>query len=289
VHERVVVGLAAYATGGLGAEYDTPAGDMKLTLGALEFSPGVAVGITDKLSLGLGYRVTYMMQNLEMPAIPNVAPASKLDLDGTNFLGVHVGIYYRPIESLKLGLAYRSKVNAELEGEMEAAGQKLDASSEFAFPHGFRIGAAFEAIPETLTLAFDVRYLLHSEANEKSVIEVPPGPPLEQDLDWEDSINVGIGAEYNVTPMVPVRAGYGLTTSATPEDKAGPFFVPPGTLHSVHLGAGLNFEKLDFDVGAYHSWGAKDVDASTTPGAPTPGRYSLKNYVIAASLTYHTD
>jgi long-chain fatty acid transport protein len=290
VHERIVVGLAAYATGGFGSEYNVPIGAYKVTLGALEFSPGVSIGITENLSLGLGYRISYLMQEggFRLPADPT-NPASPivdstLDLSGTNFTGAHVGLYYRPIKTLKLGLAYRSKVTTELEGKMKALGQEFDAKSDFSFPHGFKIGAAYEVIPDTLTLALDIRYLLHAEANKKSVIEVPPQPPMVEDLDWKNSINVGIGAEYNVTPMVPVRAGYALTTSATPDDKPGPFFVPPGVLNSVHLGAGLNFEKFDVDVGGYHTWGGSDADKA----AALPGRYELKNYVLALSLTYHT-
>jgi long-chain fatty acid transport protein len=291
INDRIVIGLAAYATGGFGTKYELAGpGISKLQLGAFEISPGIAVALTKELSLGVGYRASYMMQQADakMPA-PPPAPAgtlldSKLDLSGTNFLGFDAGVYYRPIKPLRVGLSYRSKVTTDLSGTTKVAGQSIDTTSEFSFPHAFKIGGAYEIIDDTLLVAADVKYLLHAEANKETVIKTPVGNTT-QVLDWKDSISAGLGVEYVVNALIPVRAGYRLTTSATPKDRPGPFFTPPGVLHSVHAGVGLKLQHIDVDVGGLYAWGKEDATAPKPPALP--GTYSMKTIMGAASVTYH--
>jgi len=288
---RFVVGLAAYTTGGFGGTYETPGGTLKAVLGGMEVSPTLTYSITEALAVSAGYRVTYAFQELEQPGIPMVAPGVKLDLSGTNFAGFSAGVYFRPIERLKLGLAYRSKVTVELDGTTtfepppEAAAE-LETTSEFAFPHAFKLGAAFEILEDSLILAVESRYLMHAEANEQIVTETPMGETV-QALEWEDSISFGLGVEYFALPILPLRAGYLVTMSATPEERPAPFFPAPGPLQSVHLGAGVRLPSIDLDLGGFYSWGGKDVANPADAPAVPPGEYTMQVAAISASVTYH--
>jgi hypothetical protein len=84
--------------------------------------------------------------------------------------------------------------------------------------------------------------------------------------------------------MVPVRAGYVLSQSATPKDHAGLFFVPPGWISSLHAGFGVRLTNLDLDLGGYYAWGSADV--SNSVNGP-PGNYGMKTYVGSLSANYH--
>jgi len=301
VSDQVVLGLASYATGGFGAEYTTTnPGVSKLTLGALEISPAVEFSLTKNFALGAGYRITYVMQSAEarvpvfdaMGVPTGMFAASTAELSGFNFAGLHVGAYYRPSEMVRLGLAYRSKVNTHLEGETTTPLGPLDTESDFAFPHGFKLGAAFDAVPEKLLLALELRYLLHGEANEEIVTEYPAAPMLNRTdtLGWKDSVSAGVGLEFHATEMMPLRAGYMASTSATPGDRPGAFFPPPGLLHSIHAGAGVELESLAIDLGGYYALGGADVTsvaAVAPPAAPPPvGRYEFSTLAISLSATY---
>jgi len=295
VHERVVVGFGVFSSGGFGSEYErTTPGPTRLVLGAIEFSPVASFAILDNLSVGVGYRVKYMFQELSalVPAPPPAPMGTTVNVDsdvsGFSWFGAHVGFYYRPIEPLRLGLAYRSKTTASLDGTSDIGGQEADTSFDFSFPHGVRLGAAYEFLPERFLAALDLRYLFHSEANEEIVTETN-GVETTQELDWNDSFFVGLGLEYFVTPMFAARGGYSLTTSATPEELPGPFFLPAGLIQALHLGGGLRLKNvgLEIDLGGYYGWGSSEFDgAFVPPDGPIPGDYTVNAWTFGLGVTY---
>jgi long-chain fatty acid transport protein len=285
--EQLVIGLGFFGAGGFGADYKDFG---KIVLGQLELAPAVSYALTKEFSVGLEYRISYALQESDVPADPaNPALRAKTEMSGISFLGAHVGVYYRPIEPLRLGASYRSKVTTDLEGDLTTPFGTVGIKSEFSSPHQFKVGAAYQLIEKMLLLVLDVRYLLHSEANKELVIESTEGPPLRQvqRLDWENAVVAGIGAEFMATETVPLRVGYSLTKSATPKDGPSPFFLPPGLVHTAHVGAGLRLSTLDIDLGAFYAHGGEDVAAN--PGRPDvfPGHYGVDIYAAALSVTYH--
>lgn len=282
LNDRFILGVGAYATGGFGAEYELPMLRLRTSLGALEISPTLTFSVTDQLAFALGYRVTHMIQEIQGPG---AQPGTSMDveLSGTNFTGLSASAYYRPTAALKLGLAYRSKVSTDLEGDARVGPMKLDSASEFSFPHAFRIGGALEVLKGELLVTAEARYLMHKEANESLRLEVG-GVEQRQPLDWGDSMSVALGGEYVVAAMVPLRAGYMATLSATADDRPGPFFPPPGILHSIHAGAGVHLPNVDLDLGGYYSWASETVRAPAV--AVAPGEYAMDVMVLCLSATY---
>src|SRR6185369_15435153 len=288
--DRVLLGLAAYAVGGFGTEYSSVAGPpgtpRGLSVGSFEVSPAVAFEASKQFSIGVGYRVSYVMETLKL-ALPTPPMGALVDgrasLSGASFLGAHVGWYYRPLSTLRLGLSYRSKTTTKVDGKLTVGSITDDWSSEFSFPHSFRLGGAYDIIPEKLTVAWDLRYLLYSESNKELVIHSSQ-PDQVQPLNWKNTFAAGAGLEYFASPMIPVRAGYVLTQSATPKDHAGLFFVPPGLIHSIHAGLGVRLPNLDLDLGGYYAFG--DSDVSNSSNGP-PGNYGMKTYVGSLSANYH--
>jgi long-subunit fatty acid transport protein len=295
VHDRVVVGLGAFTTAGFGSEYDTTApGPYRLALGSLEVSPAASFALRDDLSVGVGYRITYAFQELRArvplpPPAPTGSSANVVsDLSGFSWFGAHVGLYYRPIEPLKFGLAYRSKTTVALSGTTTTDGEEADTSQDFSFPHGIRLGAAYEALPRRLVVALDVRYLFHAEANDELVTKTG-GVETTQELDWKDSFFMGLGIEYFVTSIITARGGYSLTTSATPQDRPAPFFLPAGLLHAFHLGGGVKFENLGLavDLGGYYGFGSSEFEGPfVPPDGPVPGKYTVDTLTLALGVTY---
>ncbi|HEY2407636.1 MAG TPA: outer membrane protein transport protein [Polyangiaceae bacterium] len=294
--DRVVIGLATYAVGGFGAEYSaialppgTPPGvpppPNGITVGAFELSPAAAFEVTKNFSIGVGYRASYVIEQLKLslPTPPAGAlVAGKANLSGASYLGGHLGLYFRATPQLRFGLAYRTKTTTKVDGKLNAGPITDTWSSKFSFPHSFRVGFAYDVIPDKLTVALDLRYLLYSESNKEIVIHSSQGDQT-QTLNWINTFAVGGGLEYVVSDMIPVRAGYVLTQSATPKDHAGFFFVPPGLIHSIHAGVGVKLSKLELDLGGYYAFGGSDVD--NTPNG-YPGHYGMKTYVGSLSVNY---
>jgi long-subunit fatty acid transport protein len=149
----------------------------------------------------------------------------------------------------------------------------------------------YKLLESTLLLAADVKYALYSDSSETLDIttEGEGGGTVSQALGWQNVFGFNVGAEYLITPHVPVRLGYEFTQSATPKERPLLFATPPGVLHGIHAGAGVRLENWDFDIGGIYAFGSADVSADETedPIRSPAGRYEIVTRAIAISATYH--
>jgi long-chain fatty acid transport protein len=286
--ERIVIGAAVFPAGGFGAAYEGVPGaagpmDLELTVAIFEAAPAIAFAVTKEFSIGLGYRMTYMRESATQPTPFGVA---EISLSGTSFVGANAGLFYKPNDTMRFGLLYRSKVTADLDGETKLGPAALDTTSEFSSPHTFKLGSAFN-VSEQWMVALDLKYLMYSNSHEElsTTTTDPTGAKATQTipLDWKDVYGVALGVEYHVVPTVPLRAGYNLGTSGTPDETANIFSAPPGLVHSGTVGVGLQLEKLELDLGGAYSFASKEVTTSTQG---PPGRYAISAMFLSLGATY---
>lgn len=296
LNDSLVVGAAAYAVGGFGGSFPlTGLGVSDVQLGAIEITPGAAYALTDSLSIGVGYRITHVSEHAESNTLaPPPFPAGRVlstvtDVSGTSYAGLHVGVLYRPTSLIKLGFSYRSKTTTDLSGTTHSGALALDTTSDFSFPHTFRVGGAV-AFPELrMDVAFDVRYQMYSDSNRTTVVKTSLSTTT-QVLDWKDAWSAGGGVEYFVLEDVALRGGYVLTTSATPGDRPAPFYPTPGLLHSLNAGVGVRLGPVDVDASAFYAWAGYDARSvlpqPDQPGSgPYTGHYGMKVYSASVSST----
>lgn len=294
--DRLVVGAAFYPVGGFGATYDNVAAlggqQLKVQVAVSEVSPVVTYSVLPNLAVSVGYRLTIVSEKMSTPvATPAGLAIADVDMSGMSYFGVQAAVYYRPIDRLRLGAVYRSKVTASLDGGTTVAGARSDSSTKLSNPHGFKLGAAFDAIPDRLLVALDLKYLLYSESSKEMVTTMStPGGNVDstQRLDWKNAFSGYFGLEFLAKPMLPIRAGYNLTTSATPKSRPSPLMMPPGIVHGPSAGVGLRLAQLDFDLGGYYSLGKTSVSGSDlAPDAGVlPGEYGTTFWMVAVSATY---
>lgn len=295
INDQLTLGLAAFPTMGLGANYSSAPilGGAKLNtqLRAIEIAPGASFAISRAFVVGLSYRVTYLSYLVEAP---QGTPAgtlvnAKTDLSGWNFLGVQLGILARATKTTRLGFTYRNKVTANMTGSTDGGGLSLDTSAELSAPHSFKVGVAQQVLDERLLLAFDLKWALYQESSKRIDIKTTiPGLGKQTQtvaLDWKNAWTASVGAEYRIAPEGPaLRTGYTLIQSATAESQVQPTTVPPGLGHAIHLGAGLSVSKLELDLGGYYLFGGKHVQTDGT-GFPS-GDYRMNAILGAVSATY---
>ncbi|MBN2191350.1 MAG: outer membrane protein transport protein [Polyangiaceae bacterium] len=292
VHDRITLGLAAYPTMGFGATYEDLAAmgglTMSVKLSVIELAPGVSVALTDWLALGAAYRISRFGYSAETPTpTPTGALVSaETELSDWNFLGFHVGALVRPTRTTRVGLAYRSKITADLEGDTSVGEQDLDTSMEFSVPHIIKLGVAQGLLEDRLLLALDLRYALFKDANESMVVETE-GAETETALDWKDSVGAYFGAEFFAVPeTLGIRAGYSLASSATPKETAMPIMPPPGLQHGIHLGVGVVLGGLGLDLGGYYMFGGADAEPDIQPPDSMNGNYHMDAILASLSATY---
>jgi long-subunit fatty acid transport protein len=312
--DRVVLGIGVYPYIGQGtsAKY-RPAPDelpqleatTSAQLGMIEAAEAVSIRLLDNLSLGLTWRITYMTQSASTPVPTNGPPSgtllnasrtevvnADLSVKGINFGGAQVGLLYKPTPYLSLGFTYRSKVVVNGTGSTTThLGSRpitLDTQSNFTSPHTFRGGFAVSV--DKLLIAADFKYLMYAEAfkdlktittmnGKESVRSVP--------LHWKDSTVVELGAEYQASDVIRLRAGYIMLTSATNETYAAAFLAPPGVSYLFGAGIGVKaLDSLDIDFAAAYVVLESQID-SATPYNAGSGTYGSHVGEFSLSATYH--
>lgn len=298
--DRFVVSMAMYPATGFGMTFQGlgPTGELReqsvRTLN-LELATGVSYSILDNLHVGIAYRITLAEQRLE-----NYGLVDSLELRGLNALGVHAGVVYQPTRGLSIGASFRSKVLTAVDGKLTMQGQAFDARSKLASPASLKLGVAYAILEDRLMFTAGMQYALYSRSHKEQVVFTQiAGTELAQTaaLGWRDTLATGIGAQYRVTPELPLRLGFALAQSATAKDRPAAFQVPPGWMKIISLGAGYRLTNWDFDVAAFYSFINTEVQdpqpiAASGPVAPgTPERYSgtygMRLVLMSVGTTYH--
>jgi long-chain fatty acid transport protein len=320
LNDRIVVGAAAYPVIAQGAqaeyrpapdEYPNTVAVNKVGMALFEASIPVSIRITDKLALGVSWRITYMSQSINVPIDTFAPPAgisfnsaagapinTELKTTGVNFGGAQVGVLYRPVPSLRLGLTYRSKVIVSGSGTntITLAGTQMDleARNSYTNPHMFRAGLAWSVLNDHLLLALDFKYLLYAEAYKEietiTVMKTPTGSKESvnhRPLYWKNAYTVQVGAEYKLSDTFRARAGYILATSATTPDYALSYMAPPGNSHLVGGGLGIQvLENLKVDIAAAYVVLSSFVPKATMYNAGI-GTYASHGAEISLAAVYH--
>ena len=119
VHDRVALGLGFFSPFGMGTAWPpTWAGRYITTFSSLKtysLNPVVSVKVLENLSLAAGFDVMWSQVRLKRktPVVlgGRAFPDGEIELTGEgNGAGYNLGLHYEPWSGLKLGVAYRSKI-----------------------------------------------------------------------------------------------------------------------------------------------------------------------------------
>jgi long-subunit fatty acid transport protein len=277
-------------------------------MGLVEIGNAVSVRVLDNLSLGLTWRINYMIQKISTP-VPGNPPIGTLtdsmhnpvngdiDVTGLNFAGVQAGVFYKPLPNLGLGLSYRNKVKVEGDGTTTTRNPfggsaiVLDTQSSFTSPHTFRVGAALTVLEDKLLLAADFKYLMYAEAWKQTVVTTTmtgkaPSSNVRPTY-WKDAYNIQLGAEFKAGDILRPRAGYIMATSATNPEYAQQFMAPPGVSHLVSAGLGFKvLDSLNIDVSAAYVVLQSRIETATQYNGGV-GIYGSHAGEFSLSGTYH--
>jgi long-chain fatty acid transport protein len=245
INEKMKFGLGITAPFGLVTDYDdTWKGRYHAVLSDLKtvnINPSLAFQVNDKLSIGAGLSVMLADVNLTsaidfgaLLGSPGAADGFA-DLEGDNMnsisdlaYGFNIGLMYDVTPKTTLGVAYRSEVDVEVEGEAEfkvpvtaapvlSSGgfvdSKLDAS--ITLPQSFMISLAHEI--NTLTLLADVTWMGWSSFDELRIkYENPDQPDSVTTEDWDDTFRYSIGVDWQQSEKLTLRTGIAFDEAAVP-------------------------------------------------------------------------
>ena len=263
------------------------------------FQPTVSYKINDKLGVGAGFVYGYGNIDLsrDLPITNSNGDYASANLKGTaGGMGYNLGILYKPVEKLSIGLSYRSQVNMKVNKgtatfnvppSLASSFPSGNFSSSLPLPQVITLGFGY-SVSERLLLAFDVNYIGWSsyktlsfdyEQNTSSLKDT------ESPRNYKDSYALRLGAQYKVSDKFMARLGTNYEKSPIKNGYVTPE-VPDADRLNFTGGIGYKpCEKLVIDASFSYINFMKRTDTNTETNLS--GTYKTRILVPGISLTYN--
>ncbi len=282
-------GLGVFFPHGNGGKYDAPsAGLGNPTEGriySMEIDPTVAFQVIPELSIGASLRITRISTSLKGQFVPAVADTlDDLSTSGWGY-GASAGVLITPVEWLRIGGNYRSKISKKLTGDGSFATLgNFDSTFDITLPTLITAGFSAQVL-ERVLFAFQYGYERNSEI--KNFVLTSPdlgGAPATLTIpqNWSDSHTFHFGTKLDVCKSVSVLAGYARDFNKSIPDTAMNRIT--GDIDAKEVSAGLLFNHGKYNAGL--SWngrfGQRDIPVTATN--PAPGYYKAFLHTISANV-----
>ncbi|MFK7840282.1 MAG: OmpP1/FadL family transporter [Bdellovibrionales bacterium] len=247
----VWLGIGLTTPFGLGPEYDNGFfGSLLVTeadLSVIDITPSIAYQVNDYLSLGLSGIVQYAELNYQFAAVTAPVGSRRVTADDVS-LGYKVSATLTPNDDLTVGLQYRSRTNLDFEGDLDVAtALTTSAAGTLNLPDIATFGISYD-VNDKWTVMGGVEWFGWNETD-VATIRTGLGSNLPVAFNYENTINVSVGAEYKYDDTWTLRAGYQYDETPTTAQSRSPL-NPDGDRHWIAAGATQTInEKWSLDYG----------------------------------------
>ncbi len=280
------------------------------------YSSVLAYKINDGLSVGGGITYARTSASLESQlnvtglnsalGFPSVEPEGgrKLEGDGIGW-GYNLSVLMKPAPEHSFGLSYKSEVKTTIDGETQFSGlggasavafggtnYSVDTKTDITFPPSLIFGYAYR--PNRWTLAIDGEWVGYStireqrlefsgESDPTRLAVLNTGNPAPRN--WNDSLNFGLGANYQINDNWQGRFGFYHSSRSVPESTWSPS-NPESDRNALTIGTGYSKRWVTVDL-AYNLISFKNRSIHNSVAAGTiNGSYESTVHVFALGLTF---
>lgn len=338
LNDQWVIGLGIHAPFGLATEYDKDwvgrYHAVESDVITLNINPSVAYRVNEKLSIGAGLNAQYIEATLSSMVdsglvaysgtggLTPLANVSNTDYDvyaDNNAddwsFGYNLGFLYEFSADSRVGLAYRSEVEHDLEGKTTTSMSSLAAATLDAITIApgatmLNLFPASQGVKGTITLPASASLSLFHQMSDKLAImadiswtEWSSFEELTLEFEsgiagsssstttenWDDTWRYSLGATYQATEALKLRTGVAFDETPISDEYRTPR-IPGEDRLWLSLGAGYQFtENLSMDVAYTHLFvDDSKMEKTATPGTEDEGRGTVigefENSVDIASL-----
>ena len=299
INDSLWAGLGLTVPYGMGTEYGEgwkgkSRGTESMIL-TFDINPNLAWKVNDMLSVGGGISLQYAKAELGMGMGPMQA-----NVKGDSWAwGWNVGVMFQPVETVRLGLAYRSNISHNADGHTTlnnvpnatgVSNLRSDMEVRLKTPDTITLSATWEAT-DALRLSGTARWSKWSNFRSLNVQNLDlAGTKLGTTVvenNWDDTWFFSVGADYKLNGQWTVRGG--VAYDQGPVENQYRMAVIPDT-DRVWFSGGASYkytDNLTFDFGATYIKGVGDTDLYDKVGGKKIGEFkSLDSYIFSAQMQY---
>lgn len=255
VSPEAVIGIAVDAPFGLATEYSKDFvgsfDGVRSELTTITVTPMASYSITPTLTLGAG--VSFQYADAELQSRVAGGPSGVANVSGDGFdIGFTVGLLYEPLPGTKLGLNYQSGFEHTLEGNFSdnfpgVGGRSGEARFDLPAVASFGV---IQSITDDVRVMAEFEWTGWSAYDRVLITDKATGAVVQDDpQNYDDSIMVSFGAEYDWSDRLAVRAGVGFDETPT-NDEFRTVRTPDSNRYWLSAGASYEItERIGLDLG----------------------------------------
>lgn len=179
------------------------------------------------------------------------------------------------------GNAHFSNVPVEFQGNQSGQIHDQQGSATLWQPDSVAMGVSVQPIP-ALRVNAEADYYSWQVFNRLTLMFDDPALNTTEIKNWTHAFNYHIGAEYDLTPVFSLRAGFMYDPTPSPTETILPD-VPDSDRINIAAGVGYHNNGITVDLGYQF---IKFLGATTVFPNPLPGRYDGSVQAVALSLGY---
>ena len=266
-----------------------------------DINPNLAWKVNDKLSVGGGISLQYAKAELgfgfDVPSFKTVAHAN---VKGDSWAwGWNVGMMFQPVETVRVGLAYRSHIahNADGHTTLDINGMRSltsDMKVRIKTPDTITLSATWEAT-DALRLSGTARWSkwsnfkslsLDNSGFDNQMVDLIASAHSTITNNWDDTWFFSVGADYKLNGQWTVRGG--VAYDQGPVENQYRMAVIPDT-DRVWFSGGASYkytDNLTFDFGATYIKGVGDKELVSVNEKASGEFKSLDSYIFSAQMQY---
>jgi long-chain fatty acid transport protein len=316
--DKLAYGIGLYAPFGLGVKWKDPTTwvgrriSHDVSIETVYVTPAVSYMANEQLALAFGLDVAHQNLNLKRTAPePDFGTnAIETEIDGSSSLNItpSLGLMYRPNEKVSLGLMYHFKKTMKFDDGTATlqdvqtngtwAGTVIDglggstqkAAAEVNLPYILSLGLAYQFAP---SFRAEVNYVRFGWSTFKKLTLDFQNDALDQTIhfDYENSWQIRIGAEYDVSEKVSLMGGYVRDTTPQPLVSVSPL-LPDSDRNDYSLG--IVYHGESFDINASYMAVIGEDRTNIENGEPVRntsdypfGTYAANANIVGLGFTYH--
>ncbi len=303
--DNMWIGLAMTVPFGMGTDYSENwalAGrGISAKVLTFDFNPNVAWKLSDTLSLGAGMSLQYASADLKLKKSQSLGQMgsatfdSEIDADSIAW-GFNVGLMWSPLDNLRFGLSYRSRINHNADGDLTLDNPSVsmqpissmmktyDATATLSTPAWAMATAAWD-VNDLVSLYATFRWTDWSIFSELKINSALPSESIVNK--WQDTYLFSVGTDLRFTNWWTFRAGIGYETSPIDDPKTRTAIIPDADRWWFALGSSFQAtDYLQLDVSAAWLHGTGERDLYDTEGQKQ-GRFDkLDAYLLGVQLVY---